>query len=95
MRIRCLIVFGIHKYSINFCVRPFIIALLYNFLVIYFAWYKEYMTCLIWFSKFLDVLPAFTYVRDIDNLWSIYLGVHIVSPSPYFVLHVASHTILE
>ena len=36
------------------------IILLYTFLIIYFAPYKEYMICLISFSIFWDVLPAFT-----------------------------------
>ena len=44
------------------------IILLYTFLVISFARYKEYMICLISFSKFLDVLPAFTCARAIGNL---------------------------
>ena len=37
-----------------------LIILLYTFLVISFAWYKEYMIWWISFSKFSDVLPAFT-----------------------------------
>ena len=36
------------------------IKLLYTFLVNSFARYKHYITCLISFSKFSDVLPAFT-----------------------------------
>ena len=51
------------------------IILLYTFLVISFARYKEYMICLILFSKFSDFLPAFTCARAIGNLWSICLGV--------------------
>ena len=35
------------------------IILLYTFLVISFARYKEYINCLIWFCNFSDVLPAF------------------------------------
>ena len=42
--------------------------LLYTFLVICFAGYKEYIICLISFSKFSDVLPAFTCARTIGNL---------------------------
>ena len=42
--------------------------LLYTFLVISFARYKEYMICLISFSKFSDVLPGFTCARAIGNL---------------------------
>ena len=37
-----------------------LIILLYPFLIISFAQYKEYMICLILFNKFSDVLPAFT-----------------------------------
>ena len=47
------------------------IILLYTFLVISFAWYKKYMICLISFSKFSDVLPAFTCPKAIGNLWGI------------------------
>ena len=54
------------------------IILLYTFLVIYFAQHKKYITCLIWFSKFSDVLPAFTSASTIGNLWSICLIVHIL-----------------
>ena len=36
------------------------IILLYTFLLIYFARYKEFIICLISFSKFPDVLSAFT-----------------------------------
>ena len=53
------------------------IILLYTFLVISFAWCEEYMTFLISFSKFSDVLPAFTCAKAIDNHWSICLGVNI------------------
>ena len=52
--------------------------ILYTFLVISFARYKEYMICLILFNKFSDVLPAFTCPRTIGNLWSICLGVNIL-----------------
>ena len=52
--------------------------ILYTFLVISFARYKEYMICLILFNKFSDVLPAFTCARTIGNLWSICLGVNIL-----------------
>ena len=33
------------------------------------------MICMISFSKFSDVLPAFTCERAIGNIWSICLGV--------------------
>ena len=44
------------------------IILLYNFLVIFFSRCKEYEISLIPFSKFSDVLPAFTCARAIANL---------------------------
>ena len=47
------------------------IMLLHTFLVISFAQYKEYIICLILFSKFPNVLPAFTSARTVANLWSI------------------------
>ena len=53
------------------------IILLYTFLVISFAWYKEYIICLISFSKFSDVLPAFTCASAIGNLWSTCLGANV------------------
>ena len=54
-------------------VYTFIIPLLnsvycYCFLAISFVRYKEYMICLILFSKFSDVLLAFTCARAIGNL---------------------------
>ena len=53
------------------------------------------MIYLISFSKSSDALPTFTYARAIGNLSSICLGVNILRPSSYFVLYVASDTILE
>ena len=53
------------------------IILLYIFLVISVTLYKEYMICLISYSKFSDVLPAFTYASATGNLWSTCLGVLI------------------
>ena len=55
------------------------IILLYNFLAISFAQHKEYIICLISFSNFSGVLPAFTWANAIGNLWSICLGVNILS----------------
>ena len=52
--------------------------MLHIFLVISFARYKEYTICLISFSNFSDVLPAFTCASAIGNLWSIFLGLNIV-----------------
>ena len=54
------------------------IKLLYTFLKIYFAQYKEYIICLISFSKFSDVLPVFTCASAIGILWSICLGLNIL-----------------
>ena len=51
---------------------------LYNFLVIYLAPYREYIIFLISFSKFSDIVPAYTCARLIDNLWYICLGVIIL-----------------
>ena len=42
--------------------------LLYTFLVIWFARYKEYIVCLILFSKFSDILPTFPCATAISNL---------------------------
>ena len=65
------------------------IILLYTFLVISFAGYKEYRICLISFSTFSDVLPACTCARAIDNLWSICVGVNILNPLPFFTSYAA------
>ena len=88
MKIRCFTASRIHKFSIHFLFYNFIefIIFLYNFLVIYFSWYKEYMIWQISFSKFSDVLPAFTCARVISNLWSIYLGVNNLIPLPFSCL---------
>ena len=56
--------------------------LLYTFLVISFHWYKEQTICLISFNKFSELLQAFTFARAIGNLWSICLGVNVLSPLP-------------
>ena len=42
--------------------------LLYTFVVISFAQYKVYIICLILYSKFSDVLLAFTCARAIADL---------------------------
>ena len=60
------------------------VILLYAFLVISFARYKECIICLISFSKFSDVLPAFTCVSAIGNLWSISLWDNMFNPFPCF-----------
>ena len=54
------------------------IIFLYTCLGISFVRCKEYMICLTSFSKFLDVLPAFTCTIAIGILWSICLGVKIL-----------------
>ena len=82
-------------YSVLYYTFIEFIILLYTFLAVSFAKYKEYMICLISFSKFSDVLPAFTCARAIGNLWTICLGVNILRPSPYFVLYLPSDTIPE
>ena len=51
---------------------------MYISLVIFFARYKEYMICLISFSKFSGVLPAFTCARVIGSLGIICLGIDIL-----------------
>ena len=60
---------------------------MHTFLVISFARYRDYTICLISFSNFSDVLPAFTCASAIGILWSIYLGLN--------VLYFASDTIEE
>ena len=62
------------------------IMLLYTFLVISFARYKEYITCQISFSKFSDVSLAFAYARAIANLWCICLAVNCLTPLPCCIL---------
>ena len=52
------------------------------------------MICLISFSKFSDVLPAFICLRAMGNLWSLCLEVNSLRNSPYFHLCLASDTIL-
>ena len=47
------------------------------------------MICLISFSKFSDVLPAFTCANALGNLRSICLGVKIFRPLQYFALYSA------
>ena len=68
------------------------IILLYNFLVTSFSRYKKYMIWRILFSKFLDVLPSFTFETAIGYFLNI---CNILSPSPCFASHVALFTILK
>ena len=81
MKIRwCFIFRIIHKYMfILFYNFIKFIILLYTFSVISFAWCKKFVIWLISFSKFLDVLHTFTCARAISNLWSICIGVNILS----------------
>ena len=44
---------------------------------------KNIWFAFILFSKFSDVLPAFTYARAIGNLLGICLRFNILSPSPF------------
>ena len=53
------------------------------------------MICLISFSKFSDVVPAFTCASASNNLWRICLGNNIFSPSLYFASCLASDIIKE
>ena len=54
------------------------IILLYNFLVISFAWYKEYMVCLISCSKCPDILSAFTCARA-TGLIVLWINLYLAS----------------
>ena len=89
MRIRCLLFseFINIEYILFYSFIEFFI-LLYSFLVIYFARDKNiwFDGCFFW--KFLDVLPAFTCARTIDDFLSFSLGGNIllcersVTPEP-------------
>ena len=80
MRIRCFTIFRIHNYSIHFCIIPLLNSLYCykRFSNFFCSIYKRHMISLISFRYFSDVLPAFTCVRAIGNLWSICLGVNIL-----------------
>ena len=69
---------NIYVVSILFYKFTEFILLLYTFLVSYFAQYKEHMIWQISFSKFSNVLTAFTCASAIGNLWSTCLGVNIL-----------------
>ena len=71
------------------------IILLYTFLVNFCSLSKGYIICLVSFSKFAEVSPAFYCARAIDNLWSICLWPNIFNSFPRFALYLASDTILE
>ena len=70
------------------------IILFDTFLVICFARYKEYVICLIPFSKFSYLFPVFTCVRVIGNLWKTCLGVDILGPFPCFTSYLALDAIV-
>ena len=55
-----------------------LIMLLYTFLLISFAQYKQYMICLISFRKFSGVLSPSTSVSAIGSLWAICLELNIL-----------------
>ena len=89
MRIRCLAVFGIHKYSIH-SVYNFIefITLLYTFLVISFAWCKKYMIWRILFGTFSDILPACTQLGKV-TFWGR------PQKTPYGLTHMVLYVTLK
>ena len=68
----------------EYCIHFYndLIKLLCTSLVIYLDWYKEQTICLISFNKRSELLPAFTCASAIGNLWSICLGLTILSPVP-------------
>ena len=69
MRIRCpTILEFINIVSISFYNFIEFIVLLYTFFVTSSSLYKEYMICLILFSKFSDVLPDLICASAIGNL---------------------------
>ena len=70
----------IHKYSIH-CVLFFYWI---HYVVVYifgkfWCLIKKYVICMISFSRFSDVLTAFTYARAIGNLWNICYAANILS----------------
>ena len=69
----------IYNPSISFYNSIEFLMLLYTSLEIRLTQYKRYIIWRISFSKFSDVLPAFTCARAVGNLWSICLGVNILS----------------
>ena len=77
------------KKACNYTILAPLHDIVVYFLVISFAQYKEHMICLISLNIFSDVLPAFTCIRVIGNLWRIFLGVNIFNPFlcfPCFIL---------
>ena len=60
----------------------------------YFGQYKEYIIFLILFSNFSNTLLAFIGVRATGNFWRVYLGVNILSHSP-FLDFIANIPLLE
>ena len=67
-----------------FVLYPYWIIILLNiFLIVSFAGYKEYIIWRLSFSKFSDVLRAFTCGRATGNLWNICLKVNIFRTLPF------------
>ena len=59
------------------------IILMYTFLVISVARYKEYMICMISSNKIFRCITCFDLCASaIGNLWGICLGVNILRPFP-------------
>ena len=69
-------IFVIYLYWINY-----IVIFIFSKLICLIQ--RIYITWRISFSKYFCVLPAFTCATAIGNLWSICLGVNILSPSPF------------
>ena len=70
MKVRCFATFRIRKLSIHSVLELCWIHVVVYFLSVLFAWCKKYMIWQILFSKFSDVLPAFT---------SFCLGINILT----------------
>ena len=79
---QCLTIFRIHKYSIHLISQLYWIhySLYYCYILFstFFCSIQKYMTCMISFSRFSDVLPSFTFASAIGYLWSICFGVNIL-----------------
>ena len=75
-------------------IRCFTIFRIHKYSVISFSRYKEYLICKYSFSKFADVLPAFTCAKAIGNFLIICLKVNILSLSSCFASYLALGTIV-
>ena len=76
-----------------FYICTYLIMLLYTFWSIILIDIKNKQ--FLWFSSnnYLELLPAFTCAKVVGNLWSICLGVNILSPVPCFDLRLTSDLI--